>query len=535
MQPRWYQTAGVEALWDYFRTKDGNPVLAYPTGTGKSVVIALIVEKALKEFPRTRIVKLTHVKELIQQNFDKLMEVWPLAPAGICSAGLGRRDVSYPVTYAGIGTVAKRPEVFGHIDLVIIDEAHRLSPKENTGYRKFIAALLQVNPHLRVIGLTATPYRLGQGSLTDDGLFTDVCYDLTGYEAFNRLLAEGYLCPLVPRRPNREIDVSSVRITAGDFNEHDLQLASDREEITRHAVDEIMAQGSDRGHWLIFTSGVEHANHVAAEIRGRGVSVTCIHSKLTKEERDEGIAGWKSGKYRCAVNNDVLSTGIDFPGIDLIGMLRATTSPSKWVQMLGRGTRPCPGKTNCLVLDFAGNTRRLGTIDDPRIPVKKGKAGKGEAPCKCCPKCDTWNHASVRFCTCCGQAFPPKVKFKERSSDLELMSSAEPVVEVFDVTEVTYQVHVSRFDRSKPPSLKVTYFCGIRAFSQWVCFEHTGLALHKAHDWWRERVGDEDIPATVEAARKRIDEARVPTQLRVWVNTKYPEILAVGFEGAPLV
>ena len=167
-QDRPYQTEAVQSIWNYFQDGGtGNPVVAMPTGTGKSVVIARFLQSVYERFPGQRIVLLTHVKELIQQNYEKLMSMWPFAPAGVYSAGLRRKDVGKPITFAGIQSVWRKPEIFGRVDLIIVDEVHLVPMTKMTMYQKFLNALLQVNPHLKMIGLTATPWRLGQGLITD--------------------------------------------------------------------------------------------------------------------------------------------------------------------------------------------------------------------------------------------------------------------------------------------------------------------------------------------------------------------------------
>ena len=141
IQTRDYQTAAVRSLYDYFENRTGNPVIAMPTGTGKSVVIAEFLRSIYTAYPHQRVIVATHVKELIAQNYEKLRIVWPHAPAGIYSAGLGRRDNMQRITFAGIASISKKAALFGHIDLLIIDEAHLVSPAEETMYRGFINAL----------------------------------------------------------------------------------------------------------------------------------------------------------------------------------------------------------------------------------------------------------------------------------------------------------------------------------------------------------------------------------------------------------
>ena len=276
---------------------------------------------------------------------------------------------------------------------------------------------------------------------------------------------------------------------------------------------------------MIFASGVEHSEHVAECLRDHGVTAVALHSEVGDTERSQILADFKSGKIQAVTNNNILTTGFDHPGIDLIGVLRPTQSTGLWVQMLGRGTRPCTGKTNCLVLDFAGNTRRLGPINDPVLPRKKGEKGPGQAPVRVCEHCLTYNPASARFCIECGAEFPREHKLATTAYTEEVMASSVPQIEEFKVDHMSYAIHQKP---GRPPSLKATYFCGLRIFNEWVCFEHEGYAKHKAHDWWRQRSYGEP-PETSKEAADQAPSLKVPKTINVWINTKYPEVKSYGF------
>lgn len=527
LMPRAYQIEAAQSVPNYFMNNTGNPVVAMPTGTGKSVVIAMLLQMVYHYWPGQRVMVLTHVKELIQQNYDKLMTLWPAAPAGVYSAGLNRKESHRKITFAGIGSVAKKAQLFGHIDLVLIDEAHLVSPNDETLYQFFLAALRAVNPHVRVIGFTATPWRLGTGRITEDGIFTDVCFDITGMQAFNRLIAEGFLAPLIPRQTKMMLDIEGVHMRGGELIASELQHAVDKYEVTQAALRETLELAYDRRHWLIFASGVEHACNIADMLNDMGVPTVAIHSKMGDAQRDQAILDFKAGKYRAAVNNNVLTTGFDFPAIDLIVVLRPTASTVLWVQMLGRGTRPMEGKENCLVLDFAGNTRRLGPINDPVIPRKKGAKAGGEAPVKLCGSCATYNHASVTHCAYCGAEFTFQVKIKRTAASDELLRGEAPLVEVFKVDHITYSTHEKA---GRPPMMKVTYYCSLRSFSEYVCIQHDGFAQRKARQWWRER-SSAPFPESTEAALTMTSSLAAATHLRIWVNKQYPEILTHCFDG----
>lgn len=537
-EARWYQREAEQSIFDYFESGGrGNPVVAMPTGTGKSVVIANFLRRVYSRWPNQRVMMLTHVKELIEQNAKKVMQIWPTAPLGIYSAGLNRRDLMLPLTFGGVASVKKIIRQFGHIDLLLIDECHLLSPNDDTMYQSIIVELLAINPFMKVIGFTATPFRMKQGMITDGGIFTDICYDITGYENFNRLIYEGYLSPIIPKRTNIEIDVSNVGISGSDFNQKALQEATDKDEITWAACKEMVELGYNRASWLTFASGVENSEHIAEMLRSMGINAAASHSKLHPKENDSRVQAFKEGRLRCLVNMGKYTTGFDHPPIDLIGMLRATASTGLWVQMLGRGTRPFSGdhffgpKRDCLALDFAGNTRRLGPINDPVIPRKPTGGGGGDAPIRICDNCSAYNHAKSRFCCNCGIEFTFENKLFRQASTEEIMRSDAPIVEYFEVSRVLYNLHEKRGKDDEllsPPSIKVSYICGLQMFNEWVCLEHKGMASKRARDWWRQRMGTEPPSSTYEALLS-VQQARIPSKIRVHVNKKYPEVLGYEF------
>lgn len=561
MQDRWYQEEAVDALFEYFDTHGGtnpngspvkaNPLVAMPTGTGKSVVIAKFLKRAFEMYPQTRAVMSTHVKELIEQNAKKMLQLWADAPLGVYSAGLKRKEADRAIVFGGIQSMRKHPEVFGFVDFVIVDEAQLVSPNVDTSYLTWFLELMKLNPYLKVIGLSATVYRMKLGYLTNGNIFTDVCYDITDIDGFARLLAEGYLAPLIPRRTDLQLDLTGVGLNSdGDFQESQLQAKLDDPSVTYAALKEAVGYGWDRRSWMTFAAGIEHAEHICTMMNDVfGVPTTVVHSKLDPKERDDRIADYKRGKYRCIVNKDVLTTGFDFPPLDLIIMLRPTASAPLWVQMLGRGTRPWAGgwieviegemafwpqaKVDCLVLDYAGNTARLGPINDPLIPQPPGKNRKpGDAPIKICPACPTYNHSSARVCTNCGYEFSggyslnPNLQAEASNEEL-IKASSMPVVEYFEVERCVYTPHHSM--RSGQTSIKIAYYCrGMQTFFEYITFDSPkAFARHRAHEWLRQRhqFADAMIVQMEGYYEHRnawvLNEAqnfRIPRQIRVWTN-----------------
>lgn len=551
-----YQEESVKALFEYFKNnKKGNPLIGLPTGTGKAFVIAYFVEKALRMYAKQKFLITTHVKELVEQNYDEFLELWPSAPAGIYSAGLGRKETHNPVTFCGIASIARNIHAFGKVDIFMIDEAHLISPDDETMYMKVINHLLSINPLMKVIGLTATPWRQGVGCLTEGTIFTDFAIDLTDMKSFNRFIKEGYLVPLVSKPTQTLLDTSGVHLRAGEFKADELELAVNKDEITYAALQETMAYSAGRRSWLIFATGLAHTEKIRQMLDHLGVSCRVVHSKMGKKERDANIADWRALKYTAIINMGVLTTGLNHPALDLIVMLRPTMSTVLWVQMLGRGTRPlfAPGfdlttvegrlasiaaspKQNCLVMDFAGNIKSLGPINDPVLPRKKGEA-KGEVPIKTCDCCGMYNHISARYCggepfktnEGCGAEFSFQVKLKQVASTQEIIRSEEPIVETFKVDRVTCAVQRKA---GRPDCIRVTYWCGYNKFSEFVAPETEGWGRRKAQAWWEKRT-TKSMPETTEGAINMFDELDVPTHIKVWTNKlPYPQVLTETFIGA---
>ncbi len=537
MELRYYQQGAIDAVHNYFSDSEGNPLIIMPTGVGKSHIIAGLIQQTLHHWPRQRFIMGTHDKNLIRQNAQKLLNVWPTAPMGIHSAGLKQRDFAQPIIFGGIASMIKNVKSFGHRDILLIDEAHLVSPDESTMYRRFFAALQETNPKIKCIGLTATGFRLGQGLLTNDGLFTDVCYDMGGVESFNRLIDEGYICPLISKPTTTKLDISSVGTMKGELKQDELQKAVDIYEVTFAALSEVMEKGHDRISWLCFASGIEHAEHIGEILRGFGVTCGVVHSK--KKNNEEIIAGFKAGKLRCIVNYRMLTTGFDHPPIDLIIDLYPTISPGMHVQKNGRGTRPCAEtqKVNCLVLDFGGNFGRCGPINDPKIPKKKGP-GTGDAPIRICDACGAYNHASARYCgrvpypspEGCGTEFTFKVKISATANEAEVIRDLMPIVEYYDVKKVEYL----KFQKiGLPAMIRVVYHCGLFQFSELVNFETTvGIFKHNAYEWLRNRYQfgpDEPMPTYNDEVLSVCSRLREPKRVRVHINLKHPKILNAEF------
>lgn len=539
MKLRWYQEECIDALTNY--DYKANPIVCLPTASGKSVIIGEFIKRILQQYPHVRVMMLTHVKELIQQNADKLLTLWDNAPVGIFSAGLGQKTANAPIIFAGMQSVIKYIEKqvkenqphFGFINLIVVDECHLISEKDTTSYRKIITELSKINPNLKVVGLTATPYRMKGGHLLNCGIFGDIAYNLCKPEDFIRLIKEGYLSKLINKQTSYTIDTSKVGSIGGDYNLKELDAVTDTDEQVYNAVKEIVELGTsqNRKSWIVFGTSIEHCEHLCSMFENFGIEAATVHSKHKSKENDHFINEFKQGRIRCLINNDKLTTGFDHPSIDLVGVLRATQSVTLWQQMVGRGFRVAEGKNDCLVLDYGGNTKRLGAVNDPVLPSgKKKKKGEsaGIAPVKICPKCGCYNHARARLCEVCNHEFPVGSNLTDTVSSLELIKDVadnEPVVEPRVVHNVYYLKHISPRGTTQ---LKVTYQCGIEQFVEYIGFEQGGHILSKAILWWQQRSAL-PVPKSVDEALMHAATLKKPMFVNVKINVKYPEIINVIF------
>jgi DNA repair protein RadD len=521
-----YQTASIQALYAYFERSDGNPLIVLPTGAGKSLVLAAFIKQAIEQYPGTRMMVLTHVKELIEQDAKAIIRYWPQTPIGIWSAGLGQKT-KHQITVAGIQSVHRLPAKFSPIDLVLVDEAHLIPRNADTMYGRFLDGLRAHNPALKVIGLTATPYRMDSGILIEgkDRIFTDIAYEANVAD----LIRDGYLCPLVAKRGATEADLSGVHVRGGEFVASELQAAMDKGYLIEGAMDEIARLAHDRQHVLGFCAGIDHAKHCAQAARDRGWTADYVSGEMAAGERDAKINAFKSGKIRFLFNAMLLTTGFDYPSIDCIVMLGPTKSTGLYVQIMGRGLRKDGVKENTLVLDFAGNVQRHGPID--QIKVKR-KGGKGEgvsvAPVKECPDCHELVYTSIMECPGCGHAWERAAAHGTEAADAVIVAALEKPRE-YEVDRVEYEKHEKA---GKTPSLKVTYYCGVSTFSEWVPIEDDRPFVKKhAVRWFWDR--GMMCPQTVDEAMA-IAEEKIPTPKTISVKMEGKYWRVTGMQLGPL-
>ncbi len=498
MNLRPYQKEAVDAVYQALRDREDNPCVVLPTGTGKSVVIAKICTDAVQRW-QGRVLILAHVKELLEQNADKIRILGPSLDVGVYSAGLKRRETQHSVIVAGIQSVYKRACELDAFDIVLVDESHLLPPDGEGMYRQFFKDALSINPKLRVIGFTATPFRLKSGLICGpDNILNHVCYEA----GIKEMIAQGYLSPLITKAGKEKVDTPCHHIRAGEFISGEVEELMDTDQLVEATCQEIVSKTADRKSVLIFGASVAHGRHLASVISKKtGQEVGTVFGDTLPFMRYQTLTDFREGQLKYLVNVNVLTTGFDAPNIDCVAMVRPTLSPGAYVQMVGRGFRLHPGKENCIVLDFGDNILRHGPVDAIRIKDTMSK-GNGEAPAKECPSCQSVIAAGYAVCPDCGYEFPPPDRQQHGTqASKEGILSGETTVTEHDVLDVGYAVHRKRgAPEDAPTTMRVEYRIGLNHYqSEWVCFDHSGWARQKAESWWRLR-SDEPVPASTKEA-----------------------------------
>lgn len=368
-----YQQQASDAAVRFFTdpTRRRNSIMVLPTGAGKSLVIADIAARL-----EGHTLVFQPSKEILEQNYAKLCS-YGILDCAVYSASAGQKEVAR-ITFATIGSVKNHPELFRHFRNVIIDECHLVNPKAGM-YKEFLATL-----HGKVLGLTATPYRLSSSrdfgcmlkfiTRTRPAVFTDVIYQVQ----VGTLLDMGYLSrvdyfPMSPVGWN-ELNLK-VNTTGADYTERSVVKEYERVDFYGflvHIVRRLMApkSGIRRKGILVFTRFLKEAKQLTWSIPGAAI----VSGDTPKAERERILEAFKRGEIPVVANVGVLTTGFDYPELDTVVMARPTMSLALYYQIVGRCIRPHPGKESAWFVDLCGNIRRFGEVKDLRL--ENGGNGK---------------------------------------------------------------------------------------------------------------------------------------------------------------
>lgn len=420
------------------------------TGAGKTVVFAELIRQYVNEFPKIRILVLVHREIIVKQNADKLRSVWKEAPISIACASIDKKiDLKSNVVFASVQTLAskKTMEILPMFHLIIVDEAHRLPPKNtDSQYKLVIDRLYSYYQRTRLLGFTATPYRLNWGNiygrehkrLSNDEPCKNWFNDLNHSVGIRTLQSIGiddenpdapYLCGM--RAWNEDISISqdleSISKTAGEFNQGELSTTMKKTVHLQSALDAYRKHSEGRKRCVVFAVDISHAQKLCEVFENAGYKSFCVHSKQAKEVNKHILSEFDAGNIPIVTSVGQLSEGWDCRSVDMLMMCRPTLSAALFVQMIGRGLRTFPGKMDVLVLDLAGCFFSHGSPYEPILPDYSQPGRKKEPktrPVKKCPACGFENAPNTWCCTQCGEILlvcqiveAPKVVLKELNLD----------------------------------------------------------------------------------------------------------------------
>jgi DNA repair protein RadD len=406
----------LQCISDLSRAYDEHsaPILQAATGAGKTVMLAEIVKRS----PGQRILILVHRRELIRQASNKLTAAG--MAHGILAPGFEPNPAAL-VQVASIQTAARRG--VEDFDLVVFDECHHTRAKTWRG-------VVDMLPNARILGLTATSMRRdGKGLGVKHGGIFDA---MVCGPPIAELIEDGHLSRVRCFAPTQQIGTTGLRVTRGDFERHKLAASANRAVITGDAVAEYRKH-ADHQSALAFCVTVEHAQRVAAAFRAAGYRAQCVHGGLPIRDRDRLIEELGTGDLEVLTSSEILGEGFDVPTVGAVILLRPTMSLTVYLQQVGRGMRPAPGKRELVVLDHAGNVRRHGLPDHDRVWTLDGVEERraGEARVKTCPDCRLIVAVSTQRCPCCGHVFfLPRLE-TAAGTLTEVRADAEPLAPPF--------------------------------------------------------------------------------------------------------
>lgn len=486
IDPRPYQTEAIDALDLHLAHKPTNPCVVIPTGGGKSITMAWAIQKWKIEYPPFRCMVLAHRKELVSQNAQELHDLMGKWNVGVYAASLKQRDTESDIIFAAIDSVWDRWGEFPAFDVLIVDEAQHIPAKGEGKYRRFIAGCKMLNPNLRVVGFTATPFRLGCGPICHKThILNEICYEAYVCD----LIRDGYLCKLRSKVGDVQPDLENVhRNHGGDYKTNELASAMQDRDLVVRTVASAMShiQRENRKSVIWFCVDIEHCHRVSEALASHGINAPIVTAKTPVAERDMISDGVKAGTIQHVCNVNVYAEGFNARCIDCVVLLRPTLSPGLYYQQVGRGLRLHPSKSECIVLDYAHCIDEHGPIDC---------LNAGEVKLIECGNCgDTFSRA-IGECPNCGWVIPKKEverheaeererKMHEDEASRRAILGSEP--ETVDVDAVSVHLHKKA---GKPDSLRVMYRSGLSTFAEWICLGHGGYAEKKARDWWFRRFG----------------------------------------------
>ena len=423
MKLRYYQRDAIDSLHHWFanRPAEDHALIVLPTAAGKTIIFSHFIKEILAKDPTARFLVMAHRKELVEQAETKLKTVWPDAPVGVLAAGMKRFEIDSQILVASRDTLAspKRLDAVGSFDYMIIDEAHNVPPSSHTRYKKIITTLSDRNP-MKVMGCTATPYRMGQGYIygnRKDHFFKGLAYSVSIPE----LIRNGFLCRLSAYAVNEDaiIDAGAValKFKNGDFKESELEKIAMVDDTILQVINDWIDNAYTKGRTatVFFCVSVLHAEKMTQCLKTYGIEAECVTGETPKDKREDVLKRFNAGSIHAICNVGVLTEGWDAPRADCVALLRPTQSVGLFVQMCGRGMRLHEEKDNCLLLDYGENVARHGCLDE----IQPDQSAPARYHPKICSNCSAINLPSAKKCIECGQEFEGSKKFEELQTKKE--------------------------------------------------------------------------------------------------------------------
>ncbi len=423
MKLRYYQRDAIDSLHHWFanRPAEDHALIVLPTAAGKTIIFSHFIKEILAKDPTARFLVMAHRKELVEQAETKLKTVWPDAPVGVLAAGMKRFEIDSQILIASRDTLAspKRLDAVGSFDYMIIDEAHNVPPSSHTRYKKIITTLSDRNP-MKVMGCTATPYRMGQGYIygnRKDHFFKGLAYSVSIPE----LIRNGFLCRLSAYAVNEDaiIDAGAValKFKNGDFKESELEKIAMVDDTILQVINDWIDNAYTKGRTatVFFCVSVLHAEKMTQCLKTYGIEAECVTGETPKDKREDVLKRFNAGSIHAICNVGVLTEGWDAPRADCVALLRPTQSVGLFVQMCGRGMRLHEEKDNCLLLDYGENVARHGCLDE----IQPDQSAPARYHPKICSNCSAINLPSAKKCIECGQEFEGSKKFEELQTKKE--------------------------------------------------------------------------------------------------------------------
>lgn len=544
IEARPYQARALDAIYSDLQIMP-DVLLQGMMGCGKTFMSVRLIQRLHKENPGMQFLVLMHKQELCQQFYDSFQKFTDIhfRKIGICCAGLGQKIIDRDITIASIQTFVNIMDSFGGAGLIIVDEAHRIDINGDTQYKQAFEYLRLQRPNCRILGITATPARLGHGYIYGHmckpgavNLFPKISHAIS----YAELRDEGHLVPLkgvVAAHESIERDLSGVSVN-GDYVLNQLGEIMSSERHLDTAVEAIDQYCSGYKRICVFCCTIDHAEQLRSLLGDRA---TTVHSQLNPIDRQANMMAWESGRRPIMTSVNILTEGFDMPQLDCLVFARPTLSSSLYLQAVGRVLRTSPGKDHGMLVDLTDNTARFGTdLDNVKITVPKvveAAEKKEREMWKICPNCEAEVHRALRECSECGFEWPPnecviaealpQMKTVNFNPGDDVFTVADP--EIYEVIDWEIEPHTSR--NSGKELGKITYYYRESIYKRsqvflWLCLpdNYSGFAVQKSQERW-EQISNDPFPMSVDEFMEA--SFLEPTHISVDINGQYPQLVEV--------